>query len=837
MGLTIILAPLTTVAQTGRLQHTPVATATAGKPLALEASVQGAATLPVSGRIYYRNAGENAFDYAEFRVQQETLKGEIPAGNVVEGELQYYLEAILADAAVLTYPEGAPLSAEPLSVNVKSAGATAVSAGEGIVILSPEPGARLTDGSILIAVSFLQNLKTIKPEQLKVTLDGKDLTRKAVISEQMLSVTVEGVEPGSHNLAISYGGEPLASWGCIMFAPEVARRLPGMYHGTVEAGYNHEEVSSRVRNITYLDGRVGTTLGKLDLNAQAYITSLERGYLQPQNRFSLGARYGKQVVRVGDVQPRFSEFTLWGNRTRGAELALRSPFLNLDFAWGYLRRSAEGSWDTTYVTDPTGVDTLTNQFGQDSIRVHLNPGTYSRRLLAIRPGFPISPHSTFSINILKAKDDISSIDYGQSPADNLVIGADLQAESASRRFQFNSEVAISAYNSDISSGPSSDAKDAESIIVINQFFQPLPADSSFLQSGLSTADLAKKVFKELGESALAHRTTFTMNYFRNEVRIAYRSVGRSFRSLGSPTVETDLQGFSLQDRLRLMNNRIYLTLGYEGYSDNVNKRAETTTDRTILRGGISYYTPPQYPDFSFGYRLYDRQNNGALATYISPSQDTTNVDTRVDASQNTINFSLDHGFRFYDFDHQATLTFSSSASEDNIQADAESNIRTLALSLISRRAEWLETRVSFTNNSQSSLQGDYTVDYNDISLGGRYLVLPKKLWVSGGFNITLADGANSRLDTYDPAADTTSARNDSTLRRKFTLDFSRTRFSIGADYTPWDKHEFRLDAYIAGQSDDSFTEYYSGRRETLSNSSGYVKQNDFVTRLTYTYTF
>ena len=836
MGLMVVFAPLAAFSQTGRLQHTPLASGVAGKALAVEATVQAAPTLPVSGRVYFRHTGEQAFDYAELRLQQETLKGEIPASAVAEGEMEYYLEATLADAGILTYPEGAPLSAEPLTIAVKPVGAVAVSAGEAVVILSPEPGARLTDGAILIAVSFLQNIRTIKPEQLSVSLDGTDLTPKAAISEQMLSVAVEGITPGAHNISITYAGETLAAWSCIMFAPEVARRLPGIYHGTVEAGYNHEEISSRVRNITYLDGRANTSLGKLDLNAQAYLTSLERGYLQPQNRFTVGARYGKQVVRAGDVQPRFSEFTLWGTRTRGAELALRSPVLNFDFAWGWLRRSTEGSgmMDTIYVTDPVSGDTLQNQFLQDSTRLELNvtnPGTYTRKLLAFRPGFPITPRSTFSITVLKAKDDIGSIDYGLAPVDNLVVGADLGIETQNRRFMFNSEVAISGYNSDISGGPSSDARDAENIMVINQYFQPLPADASFLESGLSTADLAKKVFKELGQSALAHRTTLTLNYYRNELRVAYRSIGRSYRSLGSPTVETDLQGFSLQDRLRLMSNRVYFTLGYEGYSDNVNGRAAYTTDRSILRGGLSYYTPPQYPDINFGYRLYDRKNDGAVTTYVSPSDSVTTIDTRLDASQSMVNFSLDHAFSLYDFEHQATLAFSQSATDDAYQADAESNVQAMSLSLASRRAERLDTRLSYAKNSQSSLQGDYTVDYNDFGLNGRYQLLPKKLWISAGLNLTTADGENSRLDSLETGDDRDATRD------YFSLGFTRTRFSVSAGFTPRERHELRLDAYKASQSDDSFTAYYSGRHEVLSDSQNYVKQNDFVTRLTYSYDF
>ena len=64
----------------------------------------------------------------------------------------------------------------------------------------------------------------------------------------------------------------------------------------------------------------------------------------------------------------------------------------------------------------------------------------------------------------------------------------------------------------------------------------------------------------------------------------------------------------------------------------------------------------------------------------------------------------------------------------------------------------------------------------------------------------------------------------------------RSKFSVGARYQPWLQHEFSLSTYIVDYSDESYTQYL-GRKQNYRDLPGFVKQNDFVTRLTYSYTF
>ena len=63
--------------------------------------------------------------------------------------------------------------------------------------------------------------------------------------------------------------------------------------------------------------------------------------------------------------------------------------------------------------------------------------------------------------------------------------------------KLSSETAISLYNSDISTGPLSQAKSVKDFIVVNQYFEPLPSDSAIFDTTAGTGELAFSVLKEL----------------------------------------------------------------------------------------------------------------------------------------------------------------------------------------------------------------------------------------------------------------------------------------------------------------------------------------------------
>jgi hypothetical protein len=684
-------------------------------------------------------------------------------------------------------------------------------------------------------------------------VDGVDVSNRATILPEIVSFTIKDVKPGAHTLSLSLqqGSTKilLANWTFAMTQPEKAvaakeevETLP--IKGDFSVRNSHETISEKTRDITVANGQLSGNLGKLNWAGMVSISSLESKKIQPQNRYTASLKYGKATLKIGDSSPRFSQFTVWGARNRGVEFNYRGYAFNLDVAQGEMMRSVASGIagiDTTVVLGANG-DTLKSVIDptRDSTVVDstITYGTFKRSMLAVRPGFPLSDYVTFSLNILKAKDEVSSIKHGLNPKDNLVLGGDLEIRSSNRRFVFQTETALSLYNSNINEPAMQQAEALESMIVVNQYFDPLPTDSAILSDTISQADLAKKVLKELVASSMASQTSLTLNFFKNELKVGYKTVGRSFKSLGSPSIQTDIQGLTVTDRIRLFNNRVYLNLGYESTQDNVNGRqsSDQTLKRNALTGGLSLYTPDYLPNLNFNARQASRENSAKIVHITLPDGTADSTGNPVGDESSSYDISADQEFGLLGFNNNVVVSYSGSNAEDNYNPDAANSMTSTSVQLSSRRGERLETNLSVNLTGQTSMNDQNKIDYTVIGATAQYQLLPKMLWVTGGVNHTIASGG------LDPAlSDPTQAY------AGYALEFARTEFSIGSTFKYGDNHELGLNAYTVNHTDDGYIQSWSAEDANThlriytkimnKDTPTFVEQNDTSVRLRYSYKF
>lgn len=830
--------------QPERIVHIPLIKSPANRDIQFEARLEdgsGSGEFPEAAYIYYRQYGQSAFKSIEMILDERQMTGIIPAIDVIVPGIEYYLEVSFPSGITIRYPVNAPHADKPFYISVTPVDAGTVYGDKVVNILSPNPGASIESDEVIIALTFQQQEKKLNLNELRLELNGVDLTKRAIISDEILTLVINHLRPGNHRVTLyqlkDKKKKRLVGWGFYVYAPgkEIRKKVLPI-EGNLSVRYNREDISSKKREITTLDGRVSGNYKNLNLAGRLHLISLEKKNSQPQNRFLGLVNYKNLTIKLGDTQPRFSQFTMWGGRSRGVELNYGSSKFSIDLVLGSLLRPIEGTskQDTSIVYeisngDTTGIDTTIN-------KVTDIPGTYNRMLLALRPGFTISKYGKLSFSFLKAKDKVSSINYGRNPKDNLVFGTDLELFFLNRRVQLTTETSFSMYNGDILYGPMSQAESVKGLIVINQHFEPLPADSAVFDENISTTELGIELLKELFASAMAHQTTLGINYYRNQVNISYKSIGRSFRSLGSPATQTDIKGFSISDRVRLFGNRIYLNLGYESYADNVNGRAETTEDRKSLSGGISIYTTPEYPNFSFNSRVYNRENDSEIDTVSLPDKSEFITGNPVDDKTLSFDFSADQNFKIWDFDHNAVASFNRSMSEDEYNSDASNDLTSYTLRLSSQRERKLETNLAYSKTSQNSLNKASKIDYHILSTRVRYLLSTRNaLWLSGGINATRAEGG------FNPELDDTLI----SPQYDYHLDFTRIEFSIGAEAEFTKQHNIGVSMYKVLHTDDGYNTQWDWKpkeknkagRWNSTTTLNYVKQDDFVTRLWYSYKF
>jgi hypothetical protein len=827
--------------QMERIYHIPETKITSGLPLLLEGRIENGINPPVAAQVFYRTQGEGAYSFIDLSVDEWQLSATIPASEVNSPGIEYYFQADLPSGIILTFPAGAPSNREPFRVDVVQMGAATGSTGQVVTIINPNRGETIKGEEVVIAIALNQHFRELDPKNLRLELNGVNITKYAVISKELVSFVSNRIRNGKHRVALyeikSGVKELLVEWtfkseGVTRGAVNKNKNI----EGSVSVKFNQEEISLRRRDVALLDGRISGEYKGLDLSGKLYLTSLEDKNLQSQNRYLGVIRHKKLTLKLGDTQPRFSQFTMWGSRNRGVELNFYSSSINFSFAVGSLLRAIEGISktviDTTYEFNNLG-DT-TDVVIDTSVVTDIS-GSYNRMLFALRSSFPVSRHGFISFNFLKAKDQMNSIDWGSKPKDNLVFGADIELEFLDRLIKFTSETAISLYNSDISPGPLAQAESIKDIIVVNQFFEPLPSDSAIFDETIGTGELAFSVLKELFKSSMAHQTGLGLNLKRNQVNLSYKTVGQSFHSLGSSAIQTDIHGFSISDRIRLFKNRVYLNLGYDDYSDNVNERSPNTMNRNTVSGGFSVYTPSKYPNFSFNSRLYNRNKDAEIVYVILPDGTTDSTGYFIDDQTSSFDVSMDQDFQFKGFDHNAVLAINRSQSSDKFNEESASDVMSITLRLSSQRERKLETNVSLSHTDQNSNNGQNKINYNVASTRARYLINQLyKVWISGGINATIADGG------YNPALD------DTFTVAGYKIDFVRFEFSLGVEVKPNLKHSVGLSFYKVNNTDNGSLTLYqwvdvngSWQSSTTKNTDqvNYAEQDDFAVKLRYTYTF
>ncbi len=191
----------------------------------------------------------------------------------------------------------------------------------------------------------------------------------------------------------------------------------------------------------------------------------------------MGAESRWLRIGYGDSYPfSFPDLILSGKRVRGLHASLMLGVFNVDMTLGETVRRVEG------VLLKTFPDSLLSQEQTSDPRRCLRASTRRRlgeipvRYVRVGICLPYAQasararHFRFGLTWMKSKDDMSSIVYGFSPEENLVVGADIISRFDDNRIEFSGQAAFSAHNSDISGGNISNER-------IGQLF-PNPKDSS-----------------------------------------------------------------------------------------------------------------------------------------------------------------------------------------------------------------------------------------------------------------------------------------------------------------------------------------------------------------------
>ncbi len=710
--------------------------------------------------LFYRNDETSDFQQVEMSFDESTMafNGTVPGSYVVGNYIEVYVRITMRDGTAETYPEENPTD-NPVRFAVNLSESQ-----QDILVISPERNQRLTVDDLMIAASMLYAPDFVDRKKTEMYFDGVNVTVDAVISGDVIVYSPSKfpmpIAGGIHTAKIVLNKNDGSlyrslAWNFFILSPsgERASEQRFTYRGNAQVELSNENIGGAStwynRGDFNFDGN-GSGIG---LGANLHLTSEEKSYRQPQDRYGLYANTSWLNLKFGDSYPTFSPLIMNGMRVRGVSGKLSVGFFNLEAADGQTLRGIEGQYlDTVHISEGSASQITGPNYLRlnDSTFVNVNYGTYSRNLFVIRPSFNFGSHAQLGFTYLKSFDNVGSIAIGNDsvgnyPNENMVLGSDFSMNFDEHRINFVAEAAISMLNQNTAAGNlSADSLDSishsdagtqinniiplstiENFITINQFLVPL--DPTKL-------------------SSLAWDANLSLNYFNAFAKIGYIYRGPDYTSFGQPFLTTDVRGMNFLVRPRLMNNQVMLSFSYEDLFDNLQKNKFATTQYANSNFSASYFPMTNLPNFTVGF------SSNANSNSISP--DSTYA---VDNVTNRYYVESSYGFNYL-ARNNVSINFGISNRKDHVLLGTDLNNSNLAFLINSDFGELpLKTTIGFNINgnknsqkvqdttSQAIIEQIQTFNYTFITLGATYGLMENRLIV--GANYTPTFGSFSR-NTY-----------------------------------------------------------------------------------------
>jgi hypothetical protein len=506
----------------------------------------------------------------------------------------------------------------------------------GAVILSPDPGERISADQVLVAVT----LPAGADSAVSVRVGSRDVTAEAEHSGGV--VTWRPREPlpvGPHRVVVGARGAdgaalPPVEWTfTVSPAPRLAAgpaaaprpRSPLLPHGTVvmEGGGNSASgPGAAFRREEEFAPRVWVTAGGQvrpgwRYSVRGHLSGYESPDRQPVNRLRAELRVPGATLALGDVNPMLHDVILAGRRVRGGQLDLRAGPAGLSIVAGQSMRP---------------VAPALHPLDRSSV---LRSGTYGQQLLAVRPSLGAGGFR-LGLTVMRVRDDASSIpalrtdaaaaDSGtfsanRAPRDNLVAGLDASLRLARGRIVLQYENAASLLARDITTRPQT-REELDSIFIAAGADPPGIDPGEFDDFFILNTSLLPLDPREL--TSTAHQARASVRAGGHQLSAEWRQVGMDYYTLGHPGLQRDWRGLRVRDSFSLLGDALFFTLGYEQDRDNLDGSAATTTQG---RGGFGTVTwqAPRDVLVTGSLRLHARTNDLGQGTPGALDQSTVSA--------------------------------------------------------------------------------------------------------------------------------------------------------------------------------------------------------------------
>jgi hypothetical protein len=696
----------------------------------------------------YRSFGETSFKGMEMLMAGRTATATLPAEVVLPPYVEYYLE-LQSDTKVETYPVEGP-EANPLQFAVKPANPKDAE----IRFLSPEPGETVAAEDLVIAISFYYASNAVNLKATALIIDGVNVTSDAVWSDDVLTYAPQNFQRklnlGVHFIRVELRdttGKPyhaIENTFSLSTATAIAEEQARLQStGSASLEYRNENLSAGTTTYIRGDARVDNTYRSVGFGANLHLDNQESDNLQPQNRYLLYGQTDFLRIQVGDAFPKFPSLIVSGKRVRGITGNLALGFFNLDVSYGQIERKIEGGVDSTYtypsLTTAGGRPFESVRDKNDStFRFLRRPWAYTRNMLAVRPSFGKGENFQLGFTYMKATDDTNSVQNAVQPQENFVVGTDMLVAFDDQRIKLETQVSLALNNTNISGGNFTDAQfDSLAKNTGSDIRKDLPVDISMVQK-LITVNSSLFPTNPVDVKTLpgvSAEATLSLNYFGNYLRAQFFRRGAGYRSFANEFIQTDIQGFQVSDYLRLYSNKIFLSLSYEGKSDNTAFTKAGTTSYSNLNTSVTLALGATIPTFQLGYGVFGRKSDQLI---LRPDSVGGVTFAAADEATNRIFFGANYDF-VAGIRHSIMASVSIADKKDNTFNKRNQANTFFQTALTSRFAIPLQTTLGvvysgnandqqvFATTGRDSVLSTETFNYTVVTIAAQYRMMNDNL--------------------------------------------------------------------------------------------------------------
>lgn len=404
--------------------------------------------------------------------------------------------------------------------------------------------------------------------------------------------------------------------------------------------------------------------------------------------------------------------------------------------------------------------------------------TFSEELFG-ETGSVVVPFGADSYFLDDTTRDIQYFLRGNNPEDNVVVGSDIKLSLDNRRFVMQGAASFSLYNRNIIDGPLTrsqldtfgllsdttyddtlgsgsfdlalstidEALSGASFLLTDGKFDPanfadyfiinenltIPVDLENLEAGNYLAAL----------STLALNFSLKLNYYGHFIHADYHHIGPGYKALGSPVLRLDGKGWNgwkVTDKIRMLNNMLYLNLGYESYKNNTTSQdpiADPRLAQNAFSGGFTLNPGRGLPTITTNMKFFTRDNNIDQVDELISGDTTIVTDNRELNESLSSNVNLTYLVRTGQIENTLSLSIMRS-NMDNLVPDNLGQLRASNLYGFNLRSAWgipLTTTLSVRNNTnQLYIDTDPNFQsnaFNTYRLGAAYRLFASHLVIRG----------------------------------------------------------------------------------------------------------